>query len=187
MENKGQNQNTTTNGPPLMKQDVCPELPSPSTPAAPFPYPQGLPPQMYGPPPVPPLPGTSPGVVPPGEDTHTSQHDFMVYNSGFTQGYVRGYYCGMNTAAASRRPPFRQNNYYRGRGRGGGNGGGRGRSNWYNSNNQYNQNFQNQEAQQAQQGQQFQSTPSGQAYSIQNGVHMGAQGKEDQQQGQEGQ
>lgn len=50
-----------------------------------------------------------------------SQQQFVHYNNGFNDGYVRGYYSGMNTMAASvNRPHYHGRGRGRGRGRGGG-------------------------------------------------------------------
>lgn len=84
-----------------------------------------------GAPPVgPPPPVPLPNVRAPYEYRSRSQQEFMAYNSGFNDGYVRGYYSGMNTMASQvHQPPYTgRGGPYRGRirGRGRGRGGGRG-------------------------------------------------------------
>lgn len=119
-----------------------------SPPVTPFPVP-------VGPTPTVPLPN----VRVANEHRTRNQSEFMAYNSGFNDGYVRGYYSGMNTMASrTNMPPYTGGNPHRGRGRGGGRGRGRGRGKYKHHKKTYSTPRQ---------------TESGQSYVLKSNVHDG--------------
>lgn len=124
-------------------------------------------PSIAPPPPVVPLPN----IWAPNEHRARGQDEFMAYNSGFNDGYVRGYYSGMNTMASKMMtvPVYNGGNPNRGgkeggsRGRGGYRGGGRGRGR-KGGNNNNNNNYKNKHYQRNQE--------TGQSYALKPNVHQ---------------